>query len=666
MVQWWDSAKIEATVTRQFVCRHLLPQEIERLDQSLGFGDGLTDGTYWEWINTKAKRIFLILVDLNIPDQIFGIIDDSWDDHDLPIAEDQVERLALTAVRDDRMDRKFFLRQFHYTMKLLQKGEHIVYLDHDIVPIDSADRRSSLLGSHSIDKVALPNWPGRVFCRRRIPLSHTNSPGGLTSADFQEAISSIKGIQHHHLVCYFASYIHQGVGFVLFTPAMDSSLKSFLGSAPSSFRNLPKKERRHLVMNWILCLVDALAYIHSRRYSHGNIKPSTIHLTNQLHISFSDFTRMSTDALTGQPEKSSSSFDRESYDYAAPEQWFRPTTGPSGYTAGNRKSKGAQGAMSTSPENRTSFSIPRNDNPSSPSAMLQSPNPQLDAQAADVFSLGCVLLEMAGFLLKKSTKSFATHRASKNKKAGRGGAVPDSSFHKNLGQVETWMSTLAKEATKKASDADGATVFRGVVPILHVVARMLSANPDDRPTADEVQLRVYQVITHYCGLKEPHCVHRYGGGGGWDYGVGQLRIQSPTPMDPTTVMVSRRSTTSSRPTQGSGSGSSGSSGSSSRSRPGQQVAGPAHSRTDSSGGMSNNDHDSNSDDIRSSISSGKDAERDRGSSAGSVSVSISDWDLAALRNIPVTKTRLSGTWQTSSAAVHPQTLYPERGDQAPV
>ncbi|KAJ8129898.1 hypothetical protein O1611_g3732 [Lasiodiplodia mahajangana] len=85
VTMWWDTSLIETTVTRQFVCSHLIPEEVERLDQPLGFGDGLTDGTYWEWIE-KAKRIFLILADLGIPDQIFGIIDDSWDDNDLPIA----------------------------------------------------------------------------------------------------------------------------------------------------------------------------------------------------------------------------------------------------------------------------------------------------------------------------------------------------------------------------------------------------------------------------------------------------------------------------------------------------------------------------------------------------------------------------------------------------
>ena len=54
---WWDDYKIEQTVTRSFVCHHLLPEEIDRLDRSLSFGDGLTDGTYWEWIDEPMYAV---------------------------------------------------------------------------------------------------------------------------------------------------------------------------------------------------------------------------------------------------------------------------------------------------------------------------------------------------------------------------------------------------------------------------------------------------------------------------------------------------------------------------------------------------------------------------------------------------------------------------------
>jgi len=326
-------------------------------------------------------------------------------------------------------------------------------------------------------------------------------------------IDSIRNVQNEHLVSYWASYTHQGYGYVLFTPASDFSFKSFLATTPSSVKNLDKKVRRGLVMNWIHCLVDTLCFLHNRGLSHGNIRPSTVLFTNSNHIFFSDFTRLNPEIITSR----ASSFDKEAYDYAAPEQWFRPTT-----SSGLVHRKATLTSMSASPD-ITTFSISRGGPehaPQSPQAMMHAPNPQLNPQAADIFSLGCIILELLGYLLKRQTRSFASHRAAKHKTPGRGGAVLDSSFHRNLSQVESWMTGLAKDAAKKRDDQ----VFRGVAPMLHVVERMLALHPGERPSAHDVQTRMYQILTDSAGITEPHCVHQYGG---WDFGIGSLKLGGP-------------------------------------------------------------------------------------------------------------------------------------------
>ncbi|KAK1761469.1 protein kinase [Echria macrotheca] len=512
---WWDSDTIERTVTREFVCSHLLPDEIERLDRPLGFGDGLTDGTYWEWIDEKAKRIFLILVDLGVPDQIFGVIDDSWDDEDLPIAQSQVERLALTAEKDEKLERRFFHRQYYYLLKPLSKGDHIVYSDNEVVPLDIVEKKQTLASgqSHPVDKVALPNQPGMVFCRRRIPLASSFGPGFMSQEDFLYEINSIRNVQNEHLVSFWASYVSGGFGYVLFTPATDFSLKTFLANIPPSIKNLDKHEQRRLVMNWIHCLVDTLCFLHNRGLSHGNIRPSTILFSQDNQVYFSDFTIFNPEAIMGADKHS---FDKEAYDYAAPEQWFRPTSGP----PSPMYRRATLSTLSTSPESNN-FAISRSmtDHVNTPAAMMHTPTPHLNPQAADVFSLGCVILELLSFLLKKQGRPFATYRAAKHKTPGRGGAVLDSSFHKNLGQVESWMTQLAKDASKKDDQ-----IFRGISPMLHVVERMLSLHPSERPAAQDVQTRLYKIITESCGITEPHCVHQYGG---WDFGIGSLKLDSP-------------------------------------------------------------------------------------------------------------------------------------------
>lgn len=640
------------------MCSHLLPEEIARLDRPLAFGDSLTDGTYWEWIKEKAKKIFLILVDLHVPDQIFGVIDDSWEDEDLPIAQEHVERLALTASRNARFDRKFYRRQYYYLLRPLMRSDQVVvYEDMEIVPLDlvdstgskgtdgssSAGLRGGLGSSTSVsglaggitlsssgnvgggDRVALPSFPGVVFSRRRIPLApiagSAYGAGQVTLEEFEFEVSSIKSLQNEHLVSYFAAYVHQGYGYVLFTPAADGSIKSLLATTPAPVKALAQRDRNMLIFNWIHCLVDTLCFVHSRGLSHGSIKPSTVLFgchNKESHVFFSDFTHFGVDSVEGFGHDKTS-FDKESYDYAAPEQWFRPLGssggGSSNGSKGSRGSRrstltgeggsGGRGAgiktyassvissrsssnsndCSKSSRDCTARSRHRHSSGGENTAMRHdsiSPSenkitssgfmfqvgashfrisrsstmgstlgsvgdsycspavsvgpgmlvPQLNPQAADIFSLGCVILELIGFMLKRQTRSFAAHRAAKHKTPGRGGAVLDSSFHKNLGQVESWMAGLAHDAASildkqrstkcpAGDDRVDETLF-GVAPTLHVVERMLSLHASERPSAYNVQVRMYQILRDHCKMAEPHCVHEYGGRiVGWlDHGGG--------------------------------------------------------------------------------------------------------------------------------------------------
>jgi hypothetical protein len=584
---WFDTPRIEDTVTRQFACSQLLPDEVEQLDRPLAFGDGLTDCTYWEWIQSKAKRLFLILVDLDLADQIFGVVDDSWEDDDLPIALDQVERLSLTAARDPRTERKFYQRQFHYLLRPLERGQHADYEDHEVVPLDVHERRPGPLAqNHDVDRVGLPNHPGAVFCRRRFPVGP--EADCMPYEAFMSEISSAEGLQNEHVASYWASYTHQGYGYVLFAPASEYRLSAYLASTPSSVKSLDKLARRRMVLDWIHCLVDTICFMHSRGLSLGNIKPSTIFFTHTNHIFLSPPSRLSPDTAAS---SQANSFDKEAYDYAAPEQRARMTKhtpipirsrtpGPSSSrgstippgssiisssSSRSRRSSRAGGGGGFADQQQQQYKLaplapgtpPQRPSSSSSassynmlhhhhhhhhnSSDLPAATPPLDPQAADIFSAGCVILELLSHgLLKRSAGSFASHRGARHKIAGRGGAVLDSSFHRNLGQVETWMGGLARDAGKKAGSkkkamiigggiigggGDGgrdgggreedARLLRGVTPILHVVERMLSPHPPSRPSAPEVQRAIYQILTEVSGVAAPHCAHhRYDGSNG--------------------------------------------------------------------------------------------------------------------------------------------------------
>ncbi|KAE8440584.1 hypothetical protein EG329_007222 [Mollisiaceae sp. DMI_Dod_QoI] len=538
---WWDEELIEATVNRQFVLSKLRPDEQARLDEPLGFGDGLTDDTYMEWIETKAKRIFLILVDLGVPDQIFGVIDDSWDDDDLPVPLDQVERLQLTYDRDEKLERKFFQRQFIYLLRNVQRGEHVYYNDEEVVPLELADKRPvgavAGLTQGNVDKVHLPGRPDNVFIRRRIPIGVT--PGRLPQEEFLSGIEAMKAIEHDHLMSLWASYSHQGCGFLLLTPVNDSSLKSFLTVTPQSVKILSKQDRRILLLNWMHCLADAVTFLHGQGVAHRSIRPSNVMLDSDNHIFLGDSGIFPTASLSGEKH----GFDKEVYDYSAPEQAPRPppapvvslpVSRPSTARRSTAPSNGATWAVShsthtsysTFPDNSSIYTNSTGSSASPPKSGFS--GLKHDPQKADIFALGAMFLEILTFFLKRTSRNFASHRSAKNKTPGRGGGLPDSSFHKNLGQVESWIAILKKDSGKKEDK-----VFRGVTRILELTERMMKADPEERPLATEVENILYDVLNEQCGLgltseqsSRIHCETRNVEPSEWNFGFDQLRLAS--------------------------------------------------------------------------------------------------------------------------------------------
>lgn len=92
---WWDEETIRKVVTRDFVRLNLRADQHSLLEATVASWDGRTDGTYLEWILERSRRVFLILVDIGVPDEIFALIDSSWGDDDLPISLEEVDRLKV-------------------------------------------------------------------------------------------------------------------------------------------------------------------------------------------------------------------------------------------------------------------------------------------------------------------------------------------------------------------------------------------------------------------------------------------------------------------------------------------------------------------------------------------------------------------------------------------
>ncbi|KIW53303.1 hypothetical protein PV05_08891 [Exophiala xenobiotica] len=314
---YWTDECVNGTVTSAYVHSHLRPDEQELLQRPLYFGAGLTDDTYLDWILTRAKRFFLILVAARVPDQIFGIVDDSYDDDDLPIAEHAVPDLRLSYERNRSLDRRFYKTQFRFLSRVVGEGEHIRYADEETVPVILPSLKTVVgyLGQEGTDRVRLPGKTSEVYLRRRIALDQKS-----TEADLLNEIATSRRLRHEHIVSVFASYTHQGSCNVLSLPGPEWNLKAFLSDTPKSFSNLSKTHRRHSFINWPHCLANAVNWLHSNGQYHGAIRPSNIHITESFHICLG---ALEGDGILCYRVRSQ---DIEAYQYGPPERYKRAVT----------------------------------------------------------------------------------------------------------------------------------------------------------------------------------------------------------------------------------------------------------------------------------------------------------------------------------------------------
>ncbi|KAM0708395.1 hypothetical protein Q7P35_005046 [Cladosporium inversicolor] len=310
---WWTDDRVEAKVTRAFVVSKLRGEERGFLDRPLAFGEGLTDDTYMEWILERAKRLFMILTEIGVPDQIFGCIDDSWDDDDLPIPLENVKSLELAYDEDETLNKKFYDMQFVYLLRELQRGAHIDYGPKEHIPMEYVNTLPPAVSLQSWDRVHFPERPDEIFVRRKF--AHNDKGNGLSHHEkFLKDVRKAQCLRHVHIASTWASYTSEDDGYVLSDFVAEHTLRTFIDHrTPMQLVRVPLHERTKLLLEWMLCLADALAFMHRRGSAHTGIRPSNILVDHNNRIAFAEIGSLRT---FQQGKKNSKT---EAYDYAAPE-----------------------------------------------------------------------------------------------------------------------------------------------------------------------------------------------------------------------------------------------------------------------------------------------------------------------------------------------------------
>jgi serine/threonine protein kinase len=508
---WWTEERINDKVTQEFVTSRLQPQEREQLTQPVGFGD-LSDDTYIEWILEKARRLFLVLAEIGEADRIFAVVDRSWDDDDLPLQLEDIEQLALSNRRDNYANARFYHTQFSFLLRELRDGVHIDYAPNEEVPLEYVQNLPAAVSLQNWSRVHLPKRPKNVYVRRRFALGNAEAPDAF-EPDFMMDVESARMVEHDHIAPIWASYTAKGTGYIVTSFVGQHTLRTFIDHrTPTQYQKLVKTDRRWLVLNWLHCLADAVATMHQNGFCHSAIRPSNILIDEHNAIAFSDIGSLETFQKDKRPDP------MDVYIYGAPEAHmdltgFDPNAAASIPVSPGAKhasiiSKSSSGSSNSSSSQRQKLTkAPTTDFSGFNFGFKRAkptPKPRSrvhETEKADVFSLGCVFIEIITFMLKKKPHDFVKYRTSKQKiNTGGKSSRTDSSFHANLDKIDTWLEVLEKASFEHDDDA-----FRAIPYILTLVRSMLSRAPVVRPAARDVRDKLLEIVLNETSIPDIHC-----------------------------------------------------------------------------------------------------------------------------------------------------------------
>ncbi|KAI9892624.1 MAG: hypothetical protein M1814_001317 [Vezdaea aestivalis] len=137
------------------------------------------------------------------------------------------------------------------------------------------------------------------YAWKRIPRRKLFIPNDSHLIAYENEISNLKRLSHHHLIKLIGSYTDPHFIGLLLSPVAECDLRTFLDRKPFP------QEDFDVLRGFYGCLCSALAYLHSRECRHKDLKPENIVIKNQNPMitdfgtarDWSDQSRSTTDGL---------------------------------------------------------------------------------------------------------------------------------------------------------------------------------------------------------------------------------------------------------------------------------------------------------------------------------------------------------------------------------
>ncbi|KAF2260729.1 kinase-like protein [Lojkania enalia] len=294
-----------------------------------------------------------------------------------------------------------------------------------------------------------------VLCRRiQLARKRIKCNRKLTREEAVSEVEHLRKLEHSHIVRLVGTYTLRKDLSILLYPAADCNLEDFMDEASEGFGTIYFKEgfihhelnlKLRSLTHFFGCLSNAVNFMHQRNIKHMDIKPNNV--------------------LVRKIDTSSKGLN-EHYKI---------------YVADFGIARAYQTAAASETDSPTSYTRTY----AAPEVVLQ----ERRGFKADIFSLGCVFVEMlATVWSSKMNRRFELQEIRCNEEG-------DMSYHANISTVTSWVHGVFKQGENPPLQ------YYDWAKLVELITRMIHGLPYQRPTALELvaHLRFYQCSECYKG-----------------------------------------------------------------------------------------------------------------------------------------------------------------------
>jgi serine/threonine protein kinase len=323
---------------------------------------------------------------------------------------------------------------------------HRVYTSREVVPYISLHP----LGSGTfgwVDKVESTAAPslGQVFARKTIQSSNWSTPAEREA--IVNEVKILKRLHHGHIAEIISTYQFRREFCIVMLPVADIDLSNYLYELDGVEGQKERTTGLHFLWKWFGCLARAVEYLHENGVRHKDIKPANI-LTKGAEVYVTDF-GIARDFVGEETTASAGTVGARSTMYCAPEI----------YVDGHRRGR-----------------------------------------KADVYSLGCVFLEMTTVLF--GSNLLAEFNSMRRTPDGR------RAYAANQDRTLEWIHILGCKyavAIEALPRRELPTNMAQAAYALYWSFSMLNPDPENRPSAskvvEEINIRFNDHHNHASGCR---------------------------------------------------------------------------------------------------------------------------------------------------------------------